>query len=270
MNQQVPDASELFSDARNAGEISPGSAALLSGLSARINRTMSLLAVKPQVTDQTQLCMLLDNTPSMENNGNHLAVIEGHNLVVNALLSARAVNSIESLTALINSHSKYVRKITGDCDEFQWGALKAAPRLDKQGYIHGSSTPLYDRCLEVLGSVLARTKWWEDTYGVQTRSVTLLMTDGGNNDGRMKAQDVARVVSDMLAMEKHRIFFMGVKCGGIDFKEVGREMGLPDECIGVVDRDPKAIRSRFQLFSQSATAVAQGASALPSVGFGGV
>lgn len=270
MTEQVPNAMELFKDAQQCGEISPGSAALLSGLSARINRTMSLLPVTPQVTDQTQLCMLLDNTPSMENNDNHLAVIEGHNLVVNALLTAKAVNSIESLTALINPCPKYTRKITGDNDEFQWGALRAAPRLDKRGYIHGSSTPLYDRCLEILGSVLARTKWWEDMYGVQTRSVTLLMTDGGNNDGKMKSKDVASVVADMLAMEKHRIFFMGVACGGIDFKEIGREMGIPDQCIGVVERDPKAIRSRFQLFSQSAVAVAQGSPVLPAVGFGGV
>lgn len=271
MSNLTPDASDLFQDALDSGEISPGSAMLLGGLSRRINRTMSAPAVRPTVTEQTQLCMMIDNSPSMEHLDNHLAVIEGHNLVVNSLMNARAVNSIESLTLLLNKSTDYVKRVTGDVDHFRWSNLKAAPRLDKKGFITGSGTALYDRALEALGSVIARTKWWEDTYGIQTRSVTLLMTDGDNNSGTATADDVAQVVQDMLGMEKHRIFFMGVKYGSLDFKKIGRDMGIPDNCIDVVERDPRAIRARFQLFSQSATAVATGANnaTIQSLGFGG-
>lgn len=259
MNDQTPDASDLFRDALEAGEISPGSATLLGRLSTRINRTMSAPPVKPTVTEQTQLCMLIDNSPSMEYQGNHLAVIEGHNLVVNSLMSAKAVNSIESLTVLLNSSPGYTKRITADGDDqFRWAHLKAAPRLHAGGFIHGSGTPLYDRCLETLGSVLARTKWWEDTYGIQTRSVTLLMSDGANNEGQASAADVAQVVHDMLSMEKHRIFFMGVSTPGFNFNEIGKNIGLPADCIDVVSRDSRAIRARFQLFSQSAAAIAKG------------
>ncbi|MDZ4834122.1 MAG: hypothetical protein SGJ27_10135 [Candidatus Melainabacteria bacterium] len=271
MTNQTPDASDLFKDALSSGEISPGSAMLLGGLSQRINRTMSAPSVKPTVTEQTQLCMVIDNSPSMEHQDNHLAVIEGHNLVVNSLMNARAVNSIESLTQLLNKSPDYVKRVTGDVDHFRWSNLKAAPRLDKKGFIAGSGTPLYDRCLEALGSVIARTKWWEDTYGIQTRSVTLLMSDGDNNSGKATADDVAQVVQDMLGMEKHRIFFMGVKFGGVDFRKIGKDMGIPDNCIDIVERDPRAIRARFQLFSQSATAIASGAApaTIQSLGFGG-
>ncbi|MBX9669642.1 MAG: hypothetical protein K2X93_18610 [Candidatus Obscuribacterales bacterium] len=259
MNNQTPDASDLFRDALEAGEISPGSATLLGRLSTRINRTMSAPPVKPTVTEQTQLCMLIDNSPSMEHRRNHLAVIEGHNLVVNSLLAAKAVNSVESLTVLLNSSPDYTKGITADGDdEFRWTHLKAAPRLQSGGFIAGCGTPLYDRCIETLGSVLARTKWWEDTYGIQTRSVTLLMSDGGNNEGDASAGDVAKIVHDMLSMEKHRIFFMGVNQGGINFKEIGKSMGLPPDCIDVVSHDARAIRARFQLFSQSASAIASG------------
>lgn len=262
----TPDAQELFQNARSAGEISPQTAALLSGLSARINKTMVAPVVKPTVTDQTLLCMLLDNSPSMEHHNNHKAVIEGHNMVVNALLSAKAVNSIESLTALLNPCEKYIKRTTGGVEDFQWQSLRAAPRLDVRGFIHGCSTPLYDRALETLGSVLARTKWWEDQWGVQTRSVTLLMTDGDANDGKASAKDVSKLVKDMLRMEKHQIFFMGVDCDGVDFRQIGEEMGIPKGCIDVVARDAKAIRAKFQLFSQSAVSVAQGlAPAVPNV-----
>ncbi|MBX3072467.1 hypothetical protein KF707_06660 [Candidatus Obscuribacterales bacterium] len=258
MSSDTPDASDLFQESLDAGEISPGSAALLNGLSTRINRTMAAPVVKPTVTEQTQLCMLIDNSPSMEFNDNDRAVIEGHNLVVNSLIGARAVNSIESLTILLNHSKLYTRHITGSEEQFRWSNLKAAPRLDRKGFIAGSGTPLYDRCLETLGSVIARTKWWEETYGIQTRSVTLLMTDGVNNEGRSTAADVAKVVKDMLAMEKHKIFFMGLQLDNEDFQKIGTEMGIPANCIDVVERDPRAIRSRFQLFSQSASAIASG------------
>lgn len=261
----IPDCSDLFQEAKECGEISPGSALLLAGLSKRINKTMAVIPNKPLVTDQTLLCILLDNSPSMEHNRNHVAAVEGHNTVTNALLQAKAINSVESLTMLLNSNPKYVRTTTGDRDDFCWLSLKAAPRLDHKRFIHGSATPLFDRSLEALGSVLARTKWWEDTYGVQTRSITLLMTDGEDNDSKAKASDVARLVQDMLAMEKHRIFFMGVKSNTIDYTQLGASMGIPSDCIGVVERDAKAIRDKFQLFSQSAIAVAsnQGVAANP-------
>lgn len=257
MSLTVPNANELFQSAAQAGDISPGSATILGGLSARINKTMSTLAVKPSVTELLQVCMLLDNTPSMETRMNYRGVIEGHNLVVEALLNAKGVDSVETLTALINPCDRYTKRITGDSDTFRWCALRAAPRLDKNSFIAGSSTPLYDRSLEVLGSVIARTKFWEDNYGVQTRTVTLLMTDGGNNDGKATAADVAKVVGDMLATEKHKVLFMGVDVGGIDFREIGKEMGIPDNCIDVVEHDPKAIRAKFQVFSQSAIALAR-------------
>ncbi|MBX9721583.1 MAG: hypothetical protein K2X81_09330, partial [Candidatus Obscuribacterales bacterium] len=59
---------------------------------------------------------------------------------------------------------------------------------------------------------------------------------------------------------KHSIFYMGVQSGSIDFRKVGAEMGIAPECIEVVTKDPKEIRNRFQLFSQSAVAIANGAS----------
>lgn len=257
MCQPVPDASELFRDAKQSGDLSPTSASLLSGLSHRINKTMATLPASLAVTEQTQLCMLLDNSPSMEYKDNYVAVVEGHNLVVNALLTAGAVNSIESLTVLLHEDSRYIRNVTGSDDHFRWTALRNAPRLDARGFVRSCNTPLFDRCLESLGSIIARTKYWEDNFGVQCRSVTLLMSDGADNASKASAKDVHAVVKDMLAMEKHKIIFMGVQCEGVDFVDIGNDMGIPDDCITVVESDPRAIRSKFQLFSQSAVSVAK-------------
>lgn len=257
MCQPVPDASELFADAKQSGDLSPTSANLLSGLSHRINKTMATPPASLAVTEQTQLCMLLDNSPSMQYRDNYVAVVEGHNLVVNALLNARAVNSIESLTVLLHPDRGYIKGITGSDDHFRWTGLRSAPRLNARGFVRSSATPLFDRCLESLGSVIARTKYWEDGFGVQCRSVTLLMSDGADNASKASAKDVRAVVKDMLAMEKHKIIFMGVQCDDVDFTDIGKQMGIPDQCITVVESDPRAIRDRFQLFSQSAAAVAK-------------
>ena len=157
--------------------------------------------------------------------------------------------------------------MTGGADDFKWTALRAAPRLVIDSYTRGM-TPLFDRVLELLGSVVARTKWWEDEYGVQTTSRTLIMTDGEDNESKFTAADVAQVVRDMLAMEKHQIFLAGIKgYDNIDFKALGKSMGLPDHCIDTVPSDEKAIRSWLELRSQSAVSAPAPAGA-PDLGFG--
>jgi hypothetical protein len=260
---------DLFSDAQSEGVLSPGSASLLTGLSARIAMSMQPLAVAPTVSEQTLLIALLDNTPSMQHRGrdaasgklspktNAEAVIDGHNLMLESLAGAKAVNSIEYLPLLINPDPSYIQRICGR-DEFTWKAMRAADQLVEQGFIYGYSTPLYERALTALGSAVARTKFWEDTYSVQTRSVTVIMSDGENNSGRYKADDVKALVGDMQAAERHRIFYWGLQGSdtSIDFHEIGRSMGIPDDAITVIPSDPKAIRALFQLFSQSMSAAA--------------
>lgn len=254
---------DLFDDGQSEGIISPSSASILTGLATRIDRSMQPLSVAPTITTQTLVGALMDNSPSMNykdpsnRNGptNAESVIEGHNLVIEALTGAKAVNSLEMLTQVLHPGKTYIQSVTGGSDVFKWTPLRAAPRLLVPGYLQGHDTPLYDRALELLGSVIARTKWWEDEYGVSTTTRTLIMSDGESNAGTHTAGDVRQVVEDMLAMEKHQVFFLGVKGydDSIDFRAIARGMGIPDDKIGVVPSDPRAIRAWFTLFSQSAT-----------------
>lgn len=267
MNDQNPviSSQDLFDDSQMEGILSPSSATVLSDLSNRIDKSMQQLSVTPTITTQTLVAMLLDNSPSMnycanpgakDAQSNYQSVVAGHNLVIESLKGAKAVNSIEALTQLLNPEARYINTVTGGDKDFKWLPLSAAHNLIEDEYIQGWSTPLYDRSLELLGSVIARTKWWEDEYGVQTTSRCLILSDGENTDGRYTASDVKQVVEDMLAMEKHRIFFLGVRGpdSSVDFHDIATQMGIPHDSVGVVPSDPKAIRAWFQLFSQSATA----------------
>lgn len=248
--------SDLFDDAKAEGILSPPSASVLSGLAGRIDRSMQILAAPPTVTTQTLLAMMMDNSPSMRHKNNFESVIAGHTLVLEALTGSKAVNSIEVLTQLLHPDADYIKAVTGGSDAFKWTALRGHPNLRGDEYIQGYDTPLYDRALEILGSVIARTKWWEDEYAVQTTTRVLLLSDGENNAGRYDEKDVRQVVQDMIAMEKHRIYFCGVKGydRNVDFTAIAKGMGIPEENIGIVPSDPKAIRAWFSLFSQSATA----------------
>jgi hypothetical protein len=282
MSNDTISSADLFADQQDEGLLSPSSASVLGQLATRIDLSMQTLSAPTTVTSQTVLGVLLDNSPSMNyvnrdktvnptGVSNADATIAGHNLVIEALTGAKAVNSIEMLSQLLNPDDpNYIKKVTGGSDVFKWSPLRVAPKLVSDGFVEGWATPLYDRALELLGSVVARTKWWEDEYGVQTTSRTLLMSDGESNTGRFGAADVRQLVEDMLAMEKHRIFFLGVRGAdsSVDFNKIAADMGIPADCVGVVPSDPKAIRAWFQLFSQSATSDVAAPVDLSSVGFG--
>ncbi len=277
-------ANDLFNQSANDGELSPGSATVLTGLGARINASLTPLVVAPTVTEETVLGVLMDNTPSTDvevrdpDSGKLVnaaaSLVSGHNLIKQSLLDAKVAESIEMLTQLINPEDDYISAITGGKPSFSWTPLRGAYLLNPVGYVHGYSTPLNDRTLELLGSAVARVKWWEEEYGVLARSLSLIMTDGQNNTGRASAADVKLVVQDMIRMEKHRIFFLGVDTSGngVDFfRNVALNMGIPADCVDVIPNDPKKIRAKFQLFSQSAVQVSQSANvaAIQSIGFGG-
>lgn len=252
----VPKAEELFEGVEEGGELSAESVKLLSQRSAYVDTTFRAGTVEG-VSEQTLLTVLLDNTPSMDYAGkpgaatNASCVVDGFNLLVSSLIDARSVGSIELLPVLINPDGRWIKQVTGQTDVFTWRSIREVSRLLLPGYVHGSSTPLYERGLQALAAAVARTHWWED-QGVQTSTITLLMSDGQNNAGTATAAQVAQVVRDMRAAEKHRIFYWGVQGSErVDFREIGLGMGIPDTCISVIPSDPKQIRAMFQLFSQS-------------------
>jgi hypothetical protein len=62
---------------------------------------------------------------------------------------------------------------------------------------------------------------------------------------------------------------MGLDDGSTDFREVFREIGIPDAWILTPGASPQEVRRAFQVFSQSAVRVSQGAVTLHSLDLGG-
>jgi len=125
------------------------------------------------------------------------------------------------------------------------------PTLDSRNFKASGGTPLYDRSIVTLGSVLAKSREFTSS-GVPINTVTLIVTDGHDEGSQHRARDVYPIVQDMLAQESHIVAGMGIDDGDTDFQAVFSSMGIPDNWILTPQSDPHDIRKAFQLFSRSA------------------
>jgi metallophosphoesterase superfamily enzyme len=77
---------------------------------------------------------------------------------------------------------------------------------------------------------------------------------------------VAAIAKDMQMAENHIIAAMGINDGYTDFRQIFKEMGISDRWILTPGNSDSEIRQAFQVFSQSAVRVSQGASSLGGFG----
>jgi hypothetical protein len=204
-----------------------------------------------------------DDSGSIRFAQNAQAVRDGHNLVLEALKESKQKDSILVHTRYLNGNVLYPYRALEDCLE-----------MDRSNYNPDQGTPLYDQSVVLLGTVLTKTQEFADN-GVPVRSVTLLITDGSDQHSvKQTAARVKSVADSMLKAENHIIAAMGVDDGSgyTDFRQVFKEMGIPDEWVLTPGNTASEIRKAFQVFSQSAVYVSQGAQSFSKSalkGFGG-
>ncbi len=142
---------------------------------------------------------------------------------------------------------------------YPYTPIDGAVEMSGANYRADKGTPLYDQTVVLLGTVLAKAQEFAQV-GVPVRTVTLLITDGGDcHSTRATAATVRALVKDMLAQENHVIAAMGISDGSTDFHAVFRDMGIPDRWILTPGNSATEIRRAFQVFSRSAIAASQGA-----------
>ena len=245
------DVGSLFQAAHTEGLLSPASLQVLTGvdLGAQIQAGLGVAIDDVQASEVVLLTIMPDDSGSIRAAGNEQLVREGHNLVLDALLGSRQHEAILAHTRYLNG------KVL-----FAYRPLDQAVRMTAQNYSADQGTPLYDQAVVLLGSVLAKTQAFSQS-GVVARSVTLLITDGGDaHSTRARAADVAALVADLQRAESHIVAAMGIEDGSTDFRKVFREMGIEDRWILTPGNQPTEIRKAFQIFSQSAVRVSQAAS----------
>jgi hypothetical protein len=252
---------DLLRSAHDEGELSTSSMAALTidaDIGQRIQAGMGIAPDDVPASEVVLVTMMPDDSGSIRFAGNAGLVREGHNLVLDALLASRQSGDVLAHTRYLNGRVL-----------FPYRPLKDAVRMDTKNYDPSLGTPLYDQIAVVLGTVLAKSREFERS-GVPVRTVTLLLTDGADEGSvRQSAATVRPIVEDLLRKETHVVAAMGLDDGSTDFKVVFREIGIPDAWILTPGASPQEVRRAFQVFSQSAVRVSQGAVTLHSLDLGG-
>jgi len=256
----APDVQQLFRSAAAEGALSAETLISLAipDLGAQIQAGLGVSPDDVPASEVVLVTQMPDDSGSIQHGKNAQLVRDGHNQVLDALLTSKQRDSILAHTRYLNGQVL-----------FPYRPLQQAVRMDAKNYDPQLGTPLYDQTMVLLGTVLAKTQEFADA-GVQSRSVTLLLTDGGDcGSTRFRARDVRRLVKDLLRAETHVVAAMGLDDGTTDFRAVFREMGIEDRWILTPGASAAEVRAAFSLFSQSAVRLSQSRQAAGPVSLGG-
>lgn len=259
-NKQKTTVEDLFKAAEDEGALSPDAARVLAlcDLGAQIQAGLGIAVDDVRASEVVLLTMMPDDSGSIRFAGNEKVVREGHNMVLDALSSAKQKDAILAHTRYLNGHVL-----------FPYCGVTQGIRMDAKNYHADMGTPLYDQAVVLLGTVIAKAQDFAMS-GVPVRTVTLLITDGADAGSTWAtAKDVRALVEDMRKAENHIVAAMGIDDGTTPFKDVFRSMGIEDRWILTAKSSPADIRRAFVLFSQSAVRASQGGGGFTQAAAGG-
>jgi hypothetical protein len=244
-----PTVSSLFKSAVDAGNVSQlaASALRIPDMGAAIQAGLGVVPDQVKAQDVTLVSVLIDDSGSIRFGSNSQLVRDGHNGMLTALKGSKQANGVLMHTRYLNGTILY-----------PYSLLDQVPQMDTHNYDPDGGTPLYDETAVILATVLAKFQEFEDA-GTAARSVTVIVTDGMDQGSyKHSADSVKKVVSDMLARERHIIGAIGIQYDQFDFRQVFHDMGLEDRWVLTPSNNPSEIRKAFNFMSQSAVRASQG------------
>lgn len=207
--------------------------------------------------------LLIDDSGSIAYAGNTQAICDGINHIVTSLDATRDADDIQIMIHFLNRGEFYA-----------FGDLDNVPTITPSNYAPGGGTPLFSRSIQFLRALIQESEMYSQ-YGVEVRTMSMILSDGANNMSMVSADDVAAIVQDMTNSQDHIIAAMGVDDGdGTDFEAVFMSMGIPNEWI--YETGPKGaeteeefqrrIRRGFGMFSKSAARASKSSAAFSQLG----
>ena len=189
------------------------------------------------------LTMVIDDSYSMTHYGNGMAVMEGHNMVLDGLTASPGAPAY-----LVKTRYMHGRTLAQG-----YLPLNLAPRMTLANYTLIGGTPLFRSSRRTLGHVKRRTQQYAEE-GHDAFSMTLFLNDGWNRESRRRnatAKDVCDIAEPMIATGRHIVAGLGVANEHADFYEVFLSMGIPKQWILTL-RDHIQINAAFAGFIQLA------------------
>lgn len=221
-------------------------------ISGQMHAAMGIDPDDMMMSELVLVSILVDNTISIAPFVD--SIRDGHNLIIESLASTKQKDGIMIFCVDMDGHTIYPYRMAENAEKLT--TVNYAPTR--------GNTPLFDATLKMLAAIAAKTQQALDN-GISTRSISLIMTDGGDNSSRHSAHDVATVVADMLPND-HIVAAMGIGSYASSFNQVFADMGIPPEWVLPPGSTQSDIRKAFALFSQSAVSVSQSAGAMTTGG----
>ncbi|HOX96600.1 MAG TPA: VWA domain-containing protein [Candidatus Woesebacteria bacterium] len=122
--------------------------------------------------------------------------------------------------------------------------------LTRNDYTTDGSTPLFDATYDGITQTMtfASTLFANGATGVQ--EVTLILTDGGDNDSKRKAIEVAAFLKEFNTKPHFVAAFIGVN-ENYPFEQIAKSMGFLDGNIVKVEQTKDGIAKVLKLYSSS-------------------
>jgi hypothetical protein len=253
-------ANELFQSALDDGSISMNSFDILNvnDIGSMIQGNLGISADQFEESEAFLVSILVDDSGSIRFSGNSQAVRDGYNVVIESLKSSKQCGSI-----LV--HTEYLNGFVLN----PYNPIAGVVKMDSGNYDPSGRTPLYDKTVTFLASVLAKTQELKNE-GIAVRTATLIMTDGADEHStRHGDKEVKQLISDMLKEEIHIVAAMGIDNKSTDFKHIFKEMGIRDEWVLTPGDNESDIRKAFGAFSQSVVRASQCAGSFSQTAMGG-
>jgi hypothetical protein len=214
--------------------------------------------------DAILLAIMPDDSASITAYGNIEKVIESHNRVFEAIEELCQQPSHADIRRRIRVRTEYLNGYILN----NWVRLENAARLSETNFIADKITPLWDRTVELIMSVMVQQEICRRSGDDNSRIALLIMSDGEEEHSRRYTDKDVRHMVDALRRRSNplrpdTIAFLGVPGINVDFRRTANEMGIRDEFKGEGKRQeiihrvltPEdslvQIRHAIDLFSQS-------------------
>lgn len=230
----------------------------IQDIGADINAALGVSVDDVKASEVVLVTQLIDDSGSIRFvAGNTEAVRDGHNLILDSLEKTKQNGGIFASCFYLNGTLLY-----------PYTSVDKAARMSASNYDPNGGTPLYAQSIVTLGAVLAKCQEFRDS-GIPCRTVTAIITDGGDDNRLLGADKVKRIVDDMLRAENHIIAGVGIDDGRTDFYQVFGAMGIQKQWILTPKNSPSEIRRTFAMLSQSATRASQSGATFSQQAMGG-
>lgn len=193
--------------------------------------------------DVTLLSVILDQSSSMSGLQND--VIDAFNEMTRALADSKAADSILMSVWKFDNDSSLL---------FSYTPIDQVKDLTSNDYQPNGATALYDATMDGFTGIVAYGQDLRNN-GIRTRSIVVVISDGGDNVSSHTAAAVKTISQDLLRQEIYTLAFVGLGDEPY-FRQIAGEMGFPE--VLTTTNTASEIRRALNMISGSVIRTSQG------------